>query len=102
MASSFENHAQESVTSSTTIVSCPVNTTMTVVGMTVTNVSGLDTNVTVSVNNTRLLLNATVFEGSAIVPIGGDQKVVLTADDTLSVTADNTVDVFVSVLKTTI
>lgn len=101
MASSFKNYSSNGITDNTetTVITCPADTTLTVVGMTVANTSGNDTYVTVKVNDTKLIYNVQFGAGDSIVPIGGEQKVVLTPNDELKVIADNTVDVFVSVLE---
>ncbi len=46
-----------------------------------------------------IIKGAPIPVGSSLVPIGGDQKLVLEAADVLKVTSDVTVDVAVSVLE---
>ena len=99
MANIFKNYTVTNVTANTAVVTCPANTVITVIGMTVSNVSGTLTDVSIKVNSAHILKDATIIGGSAIVPIGGEQKVVLAAGDSLLVMANNVVDVVVSVLE---
>jgi hypothetical protein len=55
--------------------------------------------VTMGGTTVYLIKNAPVPVGGALVPVGGDQKVVLEASDAIKVTSDQTVDVLVSVLE---
>lgn len=79
----------------------------TVIGMTVANI--IDTPISANVilsggnitSNVYLVKNATVAPGGALVPIGGDQKLVLEAGDYLQVNTSvaSSADVIVSVLE---
>ena len=95
----FKNYTAKDITVDTAVHVGPVGTQTTVIGMTVANVSGVTTNVSVKLGVTYLLKDAVVTAGSALVPIGGEQKVVLEAGDSISVEADNNVDVVISVLE---
>ena len=97
--SSFKNYKAAGVTTETVLVTGPVDTQITVIGMTVANVSGITTKISVKLGTTYLLKDAIVTSGSALVPIGGEQKVVVGPGDTVSVTADQSVDVVLSVLE---
>jgi hypothetical protein len=99
MANTFKVYQSSSVTTEDVVYTCPVSTATTLIGLTVANTSGVDTLVSVKVNSTFVVKNALVTEGSAIVPIGGEQKVVVEAGGTVSVIADNIVDVTCSVLE---
>ena len=81
----------------------------TVIGMTIANItpSPISANVILSggniTNNVYLVKDATIAPGGALVPVGGDQKVVLEAGDYLQVNTSvaSSADVIVSVLEVT-
>lgn len=106
MANTFKNYFSKSVgTSAATVFTGPASTQSTVIGMTVANTSAA--NITVDVYITSggvdyyLLKAAVVPVGGALVPIGGDQKVVLEAGDAIKVSASaaTSADVVMSVLE---
>ena len=108
MANTFKNAVAASVgTSQTSVYTAPSSTTTTVIGLTVANRSGSQITVDVAVTDTSasttvfLVKGAAVPAGGALVPIGGDQKVVLETTDILKVTssASSSADVIVSVLE---
>ena len=99
---SFKRYVSNDVVLSQNIITCPVGKVITVIGTTVANVTGNLTTVTVKAAGANILKDVEIGRGSAIVPIGGEQKVVLTAGDTLTVSADFAVDVIASVLEQTI
>lgn len=102
MANTFNRYVVSDVTTNTAVITCPADKTITVIGLVISNTSGVITNVSVELSGVYMVKNATVIKGSAIVPIGGEQKIVMVAGDTLSVSADYLVDVIASVLETTI
>lgn len=81
----------------------------TVIGMTIANItnSPISANVILSggniTDNVYLVRNATIAPGGALVPIGGDQKLVLEAGDYLQVNTSVTssADVITSILEIT-
>jgi hypothetical protein len=81
----------------------------TVIGMTIANItsSPISANVILSggniTNNVYLVKDATIAPGGALVPVGGDQKLVLEAGDYLQVNTSiaSSADVIVSVLEVT-
>jgi len=106
MANTFKsNVAANIVTSGNNIYTCPSATQTTLIGMTLANKSG--STITANVFLTRsavdysIISNAPIITGSTLVPIGGDQKVVLQAADVLKVTvsANGSVDVITSLLE---
>ena len=107
MAEVFKNYATAGVgTSETTVYTAPANPTAVVIGMTCANVlstTQVNINVKATVGGTAVYVvkNGGVAVGGAMVPIGGDQKVVLEAGDTLAVTSTSasSVDVLLSVLE---
>ena len=106
MANTFKsNVAANVVTTGNTIYTCPTATQTTLIGMTLSNKSA--GTITANVFLTRsgvdysLISNAPILTGSTLVPVGGDQKVVLQAADVLKVTtsANGSVDVISSLLE---
>lgn len=104
MANVFKNYPSAAVgTSAATIVTA--STATTVIGMTVANIITAPITVSVYVttggNDFYLVKSATVPVGGALVPIGGDQKLVLENGDALKVvsSASSSADVIASVLE---
>jgi len=91
-----------------TVYTCPAATQTTLIGMTLANKSNTTT-VTANVFLTRsnvefaIIANASIPTGSALVPVGGDQKIVLEAGDAIKVTTStaSSVDAIVSLLEIT-
>ena len=82
MANNFKsNLAANIVTTGNSVYTCPSATQTTLIGMTLSNKSS--GTVTANVFITRsavdysIISNAPILSGSTLVPIGGDQKVVL-------------------------
>ena len=91
-----------------TVYTCPASTQTTIIGMTISNLSASQINVDVKLENNDgdnvfLIKDAPVPVGSAFVPVGGDQKVVMEASDVLKVqsNAANSADTTLSVLEIT-
>ena len=110
MPNSFKNAVSAGVgTGQTSVYTVPSSTTATVIGLTISNVTASQISVDVVVTDTsgsttvHLVKGAAVPTGGALVPIGGDQKVVLEATDIIKVTssASSSADVIVSVLEQT-
>jgi len=106
MANTFKsNVAANIVTSGNTVYTCPAATQTTLIGLTLSNKSAgtLTANVFLTRSGTdySLISNAPILTGSTLVPIGGDQKVVLQASDGLKVTtsANGSLDVIASLLE---
>ena len=98
----FNRYVRNNVVLSQDIITCPAGSVITIIGVTVANVTGNLTTVTVKAAGANILKDVEIGRGSAIVPIGGEQKVVLTSGDTLTVSADFAVDVIASVLEQTV
>jgi hypothetical protein len=108
MANNFKNYFLKNATTSAANVYAPAAATQaTVIGMTIgnTTASPISANVTViSGGITHFMVqNATISNGGALVPIGGDQKLVLEFGDYIQVqtSAVNSADVILSVLEIT-
>jgi len=108
MANLFKNSVTGSIgTTNTRVYQTPAATVSTVIGMSVSNIvtNNISVNVTItdaSATQTRYLVrNGLIVEGSSMVVVGGEQKVVLESGDYISVvsSAATSVDVIVSVLE---
>jgi hypothetical protein len=106
MANSFRsNVAANIVTTGNTVYTCPANTQTTLIGLTLSNKSAgtVSTNVLLTRSNVEysIISNAPILTGSTLVPIGGEQKVVLQPADAIKVTstANSAIDVIVSLLE---
>jgi hypothetical protein len=106
MANNFKNYFLKNAT--TTAANAYVGlaaTQATIIGMTIgnTTASPITCNVTVVSSGTTyfMLQNAIISNGGALVPIGGDQKLVMEAGDYMQVQTStvNSADVIVSVLE---
>jgi hypothetical protein len=106
MANTFKNFfLKNATTSAANVYVAPAATQSTIIGMTIgnTTASPISANVTVVSGGTSyfMLQNATISNGGALVPIGGDQKLVMEAGDYMQVQTStvNSADVIVSVLE---
>lgn len=104
MANTFKNYVNQAVgTSEATVVTATTATT--VIGMSVANVSASPITVSVSIVVSAtpyfIVKDAVIPVGGALVPIGGDQKLVLETGDALKVvsSAASSADVIASVLE---
>lgn len=106
MANTFKNSITGSIgTSNVVVYTVPATTSTTVIGMSVANVTSNNINVSTTLTSgsrtVYLIKDATVTAGGTAVLVGGDQKVVLTATNYLTVvsSAASSADVVVSVLE---
>jgi hypothetical protein len=106
MANTFKSNLSRNITTSgVDVYTCPSSTQTTLIGLTLSNKTA--GTVTASVFLTRssvdysLVTNAPIQTGSTLVPVGGEQKVVLQAADKLKVTcsAATSIDAIVSLLE---
>jgi hypothetical protein len=106
MANTFKNSFSKDVgTSDATIYTTPSSTQTTVIGLSIANTTTTsvlgDVYVTSDSVDYYIVKGATIPPGGALVPVGGDQKLVLEAADALKIvsnTADS-LDVVCSVLE---
>ena len=96
-----------------TIYTCPSSTETTIIGMSIANITSSqitvdvklvsDTSDTETNSNVFLVKDAPVPAGGALVPVGGDQKIVLQATDVIKVQSDtaNSADTTLSILEIT-
>jgi hypothetical protein len=81
--------------------------TTVVLGLTLCNTTGATINATVYVANGanvhHIVKNAPITTGGALVPIGGDQKLILQFNDNVYVKSDsvNSIDAFMSIMEIT-
>ena len=106
MANVFKNQFSKDVgTSAATIYTGPSSTATTIIGMTVANTTSstitVDVYITSSAVDYYLVKGASVPVGGSLVPVGGDQKVVIETGDVLKVvsSAATSADVVVSLLE---
>ena len=83
------------------------STQTTVIGLTVSNTSGSTVNIDVTLNDgtndTYVVKDAPVPAGGALVPVGGNQKIVMITGDSIKVnsSAASSVDAVLSILEIT-
>ena len=106
MAETFKNQFAKNVgTSASTVYTGPSLTQTTLIGMTIANTSTstivVDVYITSGGVDYFILKGSIIPVGTAVVPIGGDQKVVIEAGDALKVvsSAANSADVVLSMLE---
>lgn len=110
MANTFKNQTLKAAgTTAQNAYAAGAGVQATVIGMTIANItnSPISANVILSggniTNNVYLVKDATIAPGGALVPVGGDQKLVLEAGDYLQVNTSvaSSGDVIISVLEIT-
>lgn len=106
MANNFKNYANSAVgTALTTVYTAGSGVQATVIGMSISNVlsSSVTANVIVNISGSNYFMvkSAQIDPGSALIPIGGDQKLVLEAGDYVAVQSNtsSSVDVIMSLLE---
>ena len=109
MANSFKIKTDTAIgTSPATIYTCPAATETTIIGLSISNIVASQITVDVQLENNDgdniyLVKAAPVPVGSALVVVGGDQKVVMEESDVLKVTTNtaSSGDVALSILEIT-
>jgi hypothetical protein len=108
MANLFKSFGSKNVgTSAASVYTCPAATQTTIIGLSMANTTSspitTDAYITRSAVNYYLIENATVPVGSALVIVGGDQKVVMQTGDVLYVlnSVASSGDAFCSLLEIT-
>ena len=109
MANAFKTFTDTAVgTGNADVYSCPSSpsTETTIIGLNVANILAVSITVSVQLinadgDNVHIVKDAIVPVGSSLVAVGGDQKIVMNAGDTLRVTASqaSAADVTLSVLE---
>jgi hypothetical protein len=108
MANSFKNYGTAAIGTATTVVyTANTGVQATIIGMTVANLlnTSITANVVVNISNSSFFMvkNAQIDSGSSLIPVGGGQKLVLEAGDSITVNTNtaSSVDVIVSLLEIT-
>jgi redox-sensitive bicupin YhaK (pirin superfamily) len=106
MANTFKNYVNAGVgTSGVDVYTAGAGVQATIIGMSIANITAnnvtADVKVTAGGVTVYVVKGALIPAGGALVPIGGDQKVVLEAGDKITVVSDTVsgLDVLVSVLE---
>ena len=99
MANTFKSYQSTSVTTEATVLTGPSSTQTTVIGLSIANTGASVATVDVKLNTAYVVKSAPVPVGGSLVVVGGDQKLVVEATDTIKVTSDITVDVITSTLE---
>ena len=109
MANTLKNELAQNIgTSATTLYTCPASTKTIIIGMTCSNVHtntqvNVDIYLTSSSNDYHIVKNATIAVGGTMVPIGGEQKVILEPGDIIKAksTTASSVDIIMSIVEQT-
>ena len=110
MANTFKNSVKGPAgTGGLSVYTTPSNAVATVIGVSVANIVAQNINVDVQITDnsagvTKYLIKGVLIpQGSSTILVGGDQKVVLEANDSITVTSsvNSSADVVVSVLEIT-
>ena len=109
MANAFKTYTANTIGFEVTNINTTAGgATETIIGLTLANVTTGAVEANVTVANTsgslhRIVANAPIAKGGALVPIGGEQKIVMEAGCSIKVSTNtaNSVDVILSVLKQT-
>ena len=109
MASSFKNSTVRAIGTSATDIGSVVSSgvEVTIIGLSLANITAAAITATIAINDgsntTNIVKNVPIPTETALVAIGGDQKVVLMAGDKLIVTSDtaSSLDVVMSFLEIT-
>ena len=105
MANTFRNYLTKNVLANTVVYTTGAGVQTTVIGMTIANLNTAPALANIVINSAGtdyyMLKEATVPVGGALIPIGGEQKLVLEAADSLAVSASQNCDVILSVLEIT-
>ena len=109
MANTLKNELAQNVgTSAVTLYTCPANTKTIIIGMTAANVLSnanvnLDIILTSSSNDYHIIKNGTIAPGGTLIPMGGEQKVILEPGYIIKAksTAATSVDVIMSIVEQT-
>ena len=106
MANAFKsNVAANIVTTGNTVYTCPAATQTTLIGLTISNKSNGSITANAYIRRSAvdysIISNAPILTGSTLVPIGGEQKVVLEPADEIKITVsqNDSADVIVSLLE---
>jgi hypothetical protein len=106
MANTFKSTLNINIeTTGNTVYTCPASNVATIIGLSLSN----KTNSTVTANlfltrgatECSILSGVNIPPGNSLIPVGGDQKLVVQASDTIKATtsANSSLDIIVSLLE---
>ena len=110
MANTFTRKTSQNVGASPSIIgnyTVPSSTTTIVIGLTCTNTTGSAITANVFLANasanTYIVANAPISSGASLIPIGGDQKIVMITGDKIYVqsSAATSIDAILSIMEIT-
>jgi hypothetical protein len=110
MANTFTRKTSQNVGASPDIIgnyTVPSSTTAIVIGLTCTNTTGSAITANVFLANasanTYIVANAPISSGASLIPIGGDQKIVMITGDKIYVqsSAATSIDAILSIMEIT-
>jgi hypothetical protein len=110
MANTFTRKTQKNVGATADIIgnyTVPSSTTAIVIGLTCTNTTGSAITANVFLGNasanTYIVANAPISSGASLIPIGGDQKIVMITGDKIYVqsSAATSIDAILSIMEIT-
>ena len=109
MANTFKNRTLRAVGTSPVDVGAVVaaSTQTTLIGMTIANITSGVISVTVTLNDgtntTNIVKDAPIPTGGSLIPVGGDQKIVMITGDKIIITSNtaSSADVIMSFLEIT-
>jgi hypothetical protein len=103
MANNFKSTGLSNNTANTALYTVPLATQTTAIGLVVANKTNGTVTANVQINRGSssyyIIQQAPILTGSSLVVIGGDQKVVLQANDVVSVSSSANTDAWISVLE---
>ena len=103
MANTFKNYFGKNVAANTTVFTAGSGVQATIIGMSIANITAapISCNVFVTAGGVDyyMVKDASIAVSGALVPIGGDQKLVLEAADAIKCSATSNCDVIMSVLE---
>jgi len=95
-------------TADSAVYTCPGATQTTIIGMNLANIKSTSIQANVRLHNVDgeiayIIKDAPIPTGSALVPVGGDQKLVMEAGDIIKVSSDtdSSIDATLSILEIT-
>ena len=95
----FKSYQVTDITTEQVVFTGAASTETTVIGFSVANVGNDAAYITAKLNSAHIVKGAPVAVGGTEIIVGGDQKLVVEAGDTLSVSSTSLVDIIISTLE---
>ena len=103
MPNNFKSYGLSNTTANTVLYTVPLATQTTAIGLVVANKTSGTVTSNVQINrsgsNYFIIQNAPILTGASLVVIGGDQKVLLMANDYVTISSSANTDSWISVLE---